>query len=198
MPTRVAIIAPNLETADDLADLLRDDDRFDLVQVSAWRPGLSIDSLSEVVLAFDVLADELPEDAAPLVLIEPQGSTFAEPHFSTGVSAILPAGSSPAEIAGALLAAASDLVVLTREQAIIWMSEAPRPKSADLIEPLTPRELEVLRFLADGLANKEIAFQLSLSPHTVKFHVAQILAKLDAASRAEAVTLGIRLGLIPL
>jgi DNA-binding CsgD family transcriptional regulator len=63
---------------------------------------------------------------------------------------------------------------------------------------LTPRETEVLGLLAEGLANKEIAARLSFSTHTAKFHVESILRKLDAANRAEAVSEGIRRGLIGL
>jgi DNA-binding CsgD family transcriptional regulator len=61
---------------------------------------------------------------------------------------------------------------------------------------LTPREMEVLGLLADGLANKEIAARLGISAHTAKFHVESLLRKLDAANRAEAVREGISLGLI--
>lgn len=61
---------------------------------------------------------------------------------------------------------------------------------------LTPREVEVLRMLAEGLANKQIAARLGISDHTVKFHVAAIFAKLRASSRTEAVMLGARRGLI--
>jgi len=50
--------------------------------------------------------------------------------------------------------------------------------------------------IADGLGNKEIASKLKISDHTVKFHISSIFAKLGAANRAEAVTLGIRLGVI--
>jgi DNA-binding CsgD family transcriptional regulator len=57
--------------------------------------------------------------------------------------------------------------------------------------------LEVLRMLADGLGNKEIADRLGISDHTAKFHVAQILAKFGAGSRAEAVAIGMRRGLVP-
>jgi len=64
------------------------------------------------------------------------------------------------------------------------------------VEELTPREVEVLRLLADGLGNKEVALRLGISDHTVKFHISSILAKLGAGSRTEAVTLGIRRGLI--
>lgn len=64
------------------------------------------------------------------------------------------------------------------------------------IEPLTDRELEVLQMLAQGLTNKQIAAALEISTHTVKFHVSSIYSKLGAASRTEAVRLGVRRGLI--
>lgn len=63
---------------------------------------------------------------------------------------------------------------------------------------LTPREHEVLQLVARGLATKEIARELGLSEHTAKFHVGQILQKLGASSRAEAVMIAARRGLIPL
>ncbi len=61
---------------------------------------------------------------------------------------------------------------------------------------LTTREIEVLHLLAEGASNKVIARALGISAHTAKFHVASILEKLDAASRTEAVTSAIRLGLL--
>jgi DNA-binding CsgD family transcriptional regulator len=64
--------------------------------------------------------------------------------------------------------------------------------------PLTPREIEVLAAMADGASNKVIARRLGISFHTAKFHVASILAKLDADSRTEAVALAARLGLVML
>ncbi len=63
-------------------------------------------------------------------------------------------------------------------------------------QSLTPREVEVLGLLAEGMANKEIAARLSFSTHTAKFHVESLLRKLDAVNRAEAVREGIRRGLI--
>lgn len=63
---------------------------------------------------------------------------------------------------------------------------------------LTPRELEVLRLVARGLGNKEIAELLAISTHTVKYHLAAVLDKLGVRSRTEAVSLGIRRGLVPL
>ena len=65
-------------------------------------------------------------------------------------------------------------------------------------EDLTARESEVLRLVSMGLGNKEIAARLAISEHTAKFHISSILGKLHAASRTEAVSLGIRKGLIPI
>ena len=65
-------------------------------------------------------------------------------------------------------------------------------------EPLTPRELEILQLLAEGIPNKSIALRLGISDHTVKFHVNSILGKLGVQNRTEAVSRGARLGLIKL
>jgi DNA-binding NarL/FixJ family response regulator len=66
------------------------------------------------------------------------------------------------------------------------------------VEPLTAREMEVLQFMAQGLANKQIALVLGISEHTVKFHLSSLYAKLGISSRTEAVKRGIELGLISL
>jgi DNA-binding NarL/FixJ family response regulator len=65
-------------------------------------------------------------------------------------------------------------------------------------EPLTPREIEVLELLAEGMSNKAIAARLGISDQTVKFHVAAICGKLGAANRTEAVRRAIRRGLVTL
>jgi DNA-binding NarL/FixJ family response regulator len=72
----------------------------------------------------------------------------------------------------------------------------PAPHETD--GALTERELAVLRLAANGLANKEIAKELGISSHTVKYHLASLLAKLGVHSRTEAVTMGLRRGLVPL
>jgi two-component system, NarL family, nitrate/nitrite response regulator NarL len=63
---------------------------------------------------------------------------------------------------------------------------------------LTPRERAVLAAMADGVSNKAIARRLGISVHTVKFHVAAILSKLNAESRTEAVARAAHLGLVML
>jgi len=63
---------------------------------------------------------------------------------------------------------------------------------------LTARELDVLRLVARGLSNKEIAVDLGITTHTVKYHLAAVLEKLGVRSRTEAVSLGVRKGLVPL
>lgn len=72
----------------------------------------------------------------------------------------------------------------------------PRPDPDPTAPALTPRELEVLALLAEGLSNKEIAARLGISDHTAKFHVNQVLDKLDSTTRTEAVVRGAKLGLI--
>ena len=81
-------------------------------------------------------------------------------------------------------------------------SQPINPQSAilnpQLTESLTPREVQVLELLAEGLPNKAIAARLGISDQTVKFHVAAISGKLGAANRTDAVRLAVRRGLITL
>jgi DNA-binding NarL/FixJ family response regulator len=77
-----------------------------------------------------------------------------------------------------------------------WMATDARLGEEPFIEHLTARETAVLRVMAFGLGNKEIAARLDISEHTAKFHVSSVLAKLGAASRTEAVTIAIMRGLV--
>jgi DNA-binding NarL/FixJ family response regulator len=94
------------------------------------------------------------------------------------------------------------IVELAEEPAaLLKVIEADGAELADAAAPgapLTPRELEVLAAMADGASNKVIARRLGISFHTAKFHVAAILAKLDADSRTEAVARAAHLGLVML
>jgi two-component system, NarL family, response regulator YdfI len=88
---------------------------------------------------------------------------------------------------------------VSAEAALASLAAAPTTAVTDTpAQPLTPREVEVLHMLAEGLGNKTIARRLGISEHTVKFHVGSIFAKLNASSRTEAVTLGVRQGLVML
>jgi DNA-binding NarL/FixJ family response regulator len=126
---------------------------------------------------------------------------------------LLPRNASIEAIAAAAHAAAAGLVSSTAELAAEAIrggpafglrataglpSEARSAKegSAEEAEPLTPREREVLLKMSLGLGNREIAQALHISPHTAKFHVAQIIAKLEASSRAHAVAKALRSGLV--
>ncbi len=71
-----------------------------------------------------------------------------------------------------------------------------RASSASPGQQLSPRESEILNLLAAGLGNKEIAARLGISEHTVKFHITSVFNKLSVSSRAEAVAIGVRRGLI--
>lgn len=100
-------------------------------------------------------------------------------------------------LTAALRAAALGLTPLDESIAeSLLRARSARPE--ELVEPLTARELEVLRLLAEGLSNKAVAARLGISEHTAKFHVNSILGKLGADGRTEAVVRATRLGLIAL
>ena len=134
----------------------------------------------------------------PVILLLPGAlSEAVSEALRLGVRGILPPVPEPRQLAAALEAVVRELVVLGSESGAPMRPAGGRATPVDeLTEPLTPREREVLRLLASGLGNREIAAKLKISEHTAKFHVASILGKLGAASRAEAVSIGMRNGLI--
>jgi DNA-binding NarL/FixJ family response regulator len=111
---------------------------------------------------------------------------------------ILSSEASSDELIATLHAIYQGLIVapLTRLDSL-WI-ENPDIKAGELVDQLTPREVEILELLAQGLANKQIALYLEISEHTVKFHISSIYAKLGATNRMEAVRMGLQLGLITL
>lgn len=147
--------------------------------------------------AIVVLADFEESESVAL----PPSAVRAIDTLKLGVRAILPHNASTDEITAAVVAAATGLVVLHPdfvEEMLSGNELSPPVLPTSPIQALTPREIEVLGMLAQGLGNKTIAKQLGISEHTVKFHVSSIFSKLNASSRTEAVTLGARLGLIML
>jgi DNA-binding NarL/FixJ family response regulator len=107
-------------------------------------------------------------------------------------------------LANALKSSRDIVLVPLPEQADVVVDEAAVRAGARLDGAqdddgkLTRRELSVLRLVAHGLGNKEIASELGISTHTVKYHLAALLAKLGVHSRTEAVTIGLRKELVPL
>ena len=164
-----------------------------------------IDSTGETFEPFldSLIASGVASDFTVMLLAEPASLATSSAALRAGVRAVLPNDVSPEQLVAALQAAASGLLVLhpTQVSAQVnsngFASSPARSQPLDeLTEAFTPREGEVLQMLASGLANKQIAAKLAISEHTVKFHVASILGKLGAASRTEAVSLGIRRGLV--
>jgi len=141
---------------------------------------------------------DLTTDAAVVLVTDQPASESLATAFRAGVRAVLPSDVSPDQLVAALQAASAGLLAVRRsDMQAAFPATVPASQSFDeLAEPLTRREHEVLQMLAAGLGNKEIASRLGISDHTVKFHVASILGKLGAESRTEAVSLGIRRGLV--
>jgi DNA-binding NarL/FixJ family response regulator len=118
------------------------------------------------------------------------------------IRSTLPLNVTTDQLLAAIWATAAGLAVTLdsnsseEEEHAVWNGADESFIGKPLTEHLTPREMLVLRMMALGHGNKEIAARLNISEHTVKFHVSSILAKLDAASRTEAVTIGIMRGLV--
>ncbi len=136
------------------------------------------------------------ESGVPIVVLAPDADTALAASYH-GVYGLLPRDIEGHILLAAIRASAEGLVTIdTRfKDVLLGIREHSQEH---LAEPLTPREMEVLQLVAQGMTNKAIALRLSISEHTVKFHVNSILGKLNAHSRAEAVTIGTRLGLVRL
>jgi len=148
----------------------------------------------------DLLLQPAP-DAAIVLLTEVSDARSISLLLRSGVRAILSRESAPDDVLSAIYAAYDGLVLLSApaaESLAAIYGDQPLEDKAEFSEEITSRETEVLRMLAQGLANKDIAAGLGISEHTVKFHISSILEKLGASTRTEAVTLGIRRGLIPI
>jgi DNA-binding NarL/FixJ family response regulator len=167
--------------------------------------GVIADMDSDVVLAevegrddenASLVLDDAANGAAVVLLVRGAATDWAD-ALRHGVKAVLPSDVSGPQIAAAIEAAASGLIVLHPSEVESLVQPQRGNEIPDALpEALTPREIEVLRLLAEGLGNKEIAVRLGISEHTVKFHVASVMGKLGAGSRTEAVTLGIRRGVV--
>jgi len=194
--TRVAVIAESPRVRRELGDIVRASPVLELVGSAAAIDDLAVLGL-EPTDAIDVLVVEgahagalMEEGSAAVVSLSDDADTFTALRAQRAGVALLPTRATGEQIIAAIGAVAQGLFVTHAEFA--------SPVHSTANHSLTPREHEVLQMLAAGLGNKAIGSRLGISEHTAKFHVAQILAKLDAVSRAEAVSIAMRRGLVPL
>ncbi len=164
----------------------------DLARLEIFSPDVILWDLGwDAGRSLERLADH--DDRVPVVALVPDAAHVSE-TWAARVRGLLPRQAQAGELAAALQAAARGFIVLTPDLAApLLPSRSPAPA---LPEELTPRELEVLQLLAEGLSNKAIAGRLGISDHTVKFHINSIMGKLGAESRTDAVVRATRLGLI--
>ena len=197
--TRVMIAAQSAVTRAGLEALVGSNPGLELVgsfsdlgPVEVLRP--------DVILAavpYDELAPALDDTAPAIVLLTAaQQPVWTRDALRLGVRAVLSSDASAAEVLAAVDAAASGLAVLDPRYLETLLSGSILTRLSAEPPVLTARELDVLRMMAEGAANKNIAWKLNISEHTVKFHVASILNKLNAGTRTEAVAIGMRKGMI--
>lgn len=186
------LVAGRVSGAGDLAAALQAHQPDVVLWEVGWKP--------EVAL---VQVAEAPKAAPVVVLVS--DAADASGAWQAGAQGVLRRDASPERIAACLLAVTEGMVVVDSEyRAALARREPSLPPAppqfggdeSTPVEDLTPRELEVLRLLAEGLPNKTIAQRLDISEHTVKFHVNALLGKLGVGSRTEAVVRATRLGLI--
>ncbi len=153
------------------------------VAIVAAEPVRAADLAARVALAGHGVAEP---GEADLVLADPATPVRPGlPVLRLGEGGAVPASLTPAQLDAALHAVHLGLRV-----------SLPSELPGDGPSPLTPRELEILACLGEGLSNKAAARRLGISAHTVKFHLEAVFAKLGATSRTDAVARGLRSGLI--
>lgn len=210
---RVLVVASSPLARAGLTALLDDAAGIEIVGQSAgdaelpdaldvYRPDILIwDMGYEPMQQLERLADV--GSAAVLALIADAATAVeaAPALMGAGTRGVLLQNADADTLAAALVALGQGLVVIAPEIAASLRTEPGfnTDNMPDmLIDALTPREMEVINLIAEGLPNKTIAGKLGISEHTVKFHVNAILTKLGAQSRTEAVVRATRMGLIAL
>jgi DNA-binding NarL/FixJ family response regulator len=127
----------------------------------------------------------------PAVLLAAQANTaVVRSAARMRIYSVLPMDASPHQLVTAIAATVAGLAVT------LPRPSAGPPEATRIAEDLTAREVEVLRWMARGYRNKQLATVLNISEHTAKFHVSSVLAKLGARTRTEAVTIGMTRGLV--
>jgi len=192
----------------DVDDALDGARGFTLLGSDGSRKGLPerVERLSPDVIILEAHGDEALSSLLPdadlrawpplVLLVSRPDPAWTANALRAGARAVLPREG--LDLAAAVGAVAAGYVVVHPDAAESAVPTANGVLASTGSSALTPREIEVLRMMAQGLANKAIAVRLAISEHTVKFHVGSIFAKLHAGSRTEAVTLGARQGLVML
>ncbi len=166
------------------------------------------EGIDVIVVADEMLLEDVGHavaDNTEIALVVLAGSddrpVLALRRLSLRGWSIVPLDATPAQLQASVMAAAQGLVALPTALAERLQEQRSVVQALQLEAPdesLTAREREVLELLSQGLPNKLIARRLQISEHTVKFHVSSLSAKLGASSRTDAVSRGIRRGLITL
>lgn len=173
-----------------------------VAQTDALGAAAAVERDDPQVAAWDLGADplgwlerlgDLGESGPPALalLLDEEAAAAA---LAAGARGLLFRDVEGSRLATALRALARELMVF--DDALLPPLLRPRPASQTQPEPLTPRELEVLQLLAQGLSNRRIAERLGISEHTAKFHVNSIVGKLGAQTRTDAAVRAARLGLV--
>ena len=197
---QVLLVAPSPALRAGLRSLLSSDNDIKIVdEQNEWSDSLQDDQYEADVVkttsaSYEVMQKN-DEDAFKKAILflgdEPSGIQLNSQ--SSQVWGILPMDATGPELTAAVHALYQGLIVGTPS-----LLFPPHDESSPLRGPLTDREAEILSLLATGLANKQIAIELGISEHTVKFHVSSIYAKLNATNRTQAVREGLRNGWIVL
>jgi DNA-binding NarL/FixJ family response regulator len=184
MAVRVLVVSDDPLVRSGLAALLEDRDDVLLVEGDP----------DVVVWEFDdKTRGGLPRPEVPVLAVLTSAAQATEAR-AQGASGLLPRSANADRLAAAAVALAEGLLVA--DPSLAPSLFRPEADGEALVEDLTPREMEVLQLLAQGLTNKRIAERLGISDHTAKFHVNAILGKLGVASRTEAIVQAARLGLV--
>ena len=208
---RVLIISPGVATRLGMKTLLMDEPHIQVIGEAArpenaearetdvdmviWSPALALDQ--------DTFSKELAnlgyyESAGWLIIHNDQKIILPLARQKKHAWGLLPSEASKEELMAAIEAVSEGLVV-TNPSMMEHLSSGHPPEideNIDMAETLTGREVEILQLLAQGLTNKQIALDLGISAHTVKFHVSSIFGKMGTTNRTETVKLGLKKGLI--
>jgi DNA-binding NarL/FixJ family response regulator len=209
---RIMVVADTVARRVVLADLatrgmgghaaITSETRISLKRFASTASDILVADLESTTAAASMIdfLENAPQGAGSVALIDEPDQAWVRSALGAGINAILARDADPNDLRLAVQASDAGFVLLhpTSVRGLIMDTLAPEMNGDGIMEELTLRESEVLRLVSMGLGNKEVAVRLAISEHTVKFHISSILGKLHAASRTEAVSLGIRKGLIPI